>query len=249
MSTSKFTVLQYCTYVGLIVCIFSKFISSMDMKCLMPSRCWYCKELCEHCLLPSGFGPGLTVKSKGGHSLKFCSEECALHFTTEKTLSLDIEILPPRRQHDSQSEALLKITGSGMLNVDEGVKATCLICHGYRSGKYPNGRFFVICQLRSLFSQKIVEAFANEKAILEEPLPHADYPFAQKMMSTSNFCEVGSRIILSSLLAIKEKIQSECKDKEVELNLNILTQFQTFLFGDNEEEKSIKVKRVYINRY
>ena len=217
----------------------------MDMKCLMPSRCWYCKDLCEHCLLPSGFGPGLAVKSKGGHALKFCSEDCALHFTKKKSLSLEIEIFPPRQQHDSQSKALLKITGSGMLTVDEGVKATCLICHGYESGKHPNGRFFVICQLRSLFSQKIVEAFANENAMLEEPLPHADYPSAQKMIFTSNACEVISRIVLSSLQAIKEKIQSKGKDEQVELNLSILTQFQTFLFEDNKEA-SIKVS---INLY
>lgn len=218
----------------------STLVVSMDMKCPLPSRCWYCKDLCENCLLPSGFGPGLTAQSITGISLKFCSQKCAQYFTgsEERPMSLDIEILPPRRQHDSKPstpKAILQIAGSGLLRKDEGVKITCLICHGYHSEKCPNGRFFILCQLRSLFSQRVVDKFVSDKAVPEESLPHADCVTSSKDSGTITW------IIISALQTIQELIRSNCKE-EVDLNLTMLTKFQNCLFNDDKEfTNSIKV--------
>lgn len=214
----------------------------MDMKCPVPSRCWYCKDLCESCLLPSGFGPGLTAQSKTGISTKFCSQECAQYFTgsKEKPMSMDVEIIPPHDLKPNAPKVLLKIIGSGMLKEDEGVKVSCLICHGYHSEAHPNGRFFILCQLRSLFSQKILEMFVSDKAVPEEPLPHAESPAGDEMVASSKASGTISWIISSALQAFQELVYAKCKE-EVELNLSTLINFQSCLF-EGKESESIKVK-------
>lgn len=214
----------------------------MDIKCHVSPDCWYCKDLCENCLTPSGFGPELTTKSETGISLKFCSHECAQYFTgsEEKHMSLDIEIIPPQ-SHQSMPKTLLQITGSGMLQKDEGVKVICLVRHGYYSEKHPNGRFVVFCQLRSLFSQKFVEMFVSEKAIPEEPLPHADCPAGYEMVTNSRSSGIITSIIISALKTVQDLVRSNCKE-EIELNLTILTKFRSYLFKDDEGiTESIKV--------
>lgn len=188
----------------------------MDMKC-HTSSCWYCKDLCEICLLPSGFGPGLITKSKAGTSLKFCSQQCAHYFASceEKSLSLDIEILSPGRKHISESETsetILRITGSGM--IDERAIIICLmICHGYHSKKHPNGRFFIICQLRSLSSQKFIEMFVSDKAVLEEPLPHADCPDGREMVFKLEAYGTITQIITSAMYRIYEFLSLKGKEE------------------------------------
>lgn len=217
----------------------------MDMKC-HASSCWYCKDLCEHCLSPSSFGPGLTAQSATtGFSLRFCSQECAQYFTgsDEKPILLDIEILPPRNQHDSEQSipnVLLQITGSGMLKMDEGFKVICLVCHGYHSEEYPSGRFFVLCQLRSLFSQKIFEMFVSDEGIPEEPLPHADCPPGHKLVTSSKNSGSITPIIISALQSLQELIGSKCEEG-AELKLIILKNYQSILFETSEVNKSIKV--------
>ena len=187
----------------------------MDMKCLVSSRCWYCKDLCESCLSHSGFGSQLTSQTKSGVMLKFCSQTCAQYFTgsEQKPLLLNIEIPPPRVQQSSLN-VLLHINGSGMYFTDEGIKIACLICHGYHSKNYPDGRFFILCQLRSLFSQKFVDMFVSEKAILEEPLLHAECPNAQENAARFKASSTISRIITSALQRCQEFFCSVCT-KEV----------------------------------
>lgn len=214
----------------------------MDVKCPAASHCWFCKDLCENCLSPGGFGPELTGVTKTGISLKFCSQKCAQYFagSVEKPLSLEIEILPPQRWQ-STPKTFLQITGSGMLKVDEGVKVICLVRHGYFSEEYPNGRFFIFCQLRSLFSQKLIEMFVSEKAIPEAPLPHADSPAGCEMVASSNASGTITRIIISALKTVQNLIHSKC-NKEEKLNLTILSKFQGYLFSDSEGiTESIKV--------
>ena len=214
----------------------------MDVKCHVSSHCWYCKDLCENCLSPGGFGPELTSKSKTGISLKFCSQNCAQYFTgsEEKLMSLEIEILPPQRQQ-STPKTLLQITGSGMLKMDEGVRVICSIHHGYFSKEYPDGRFSIFCQLRSLFSQKFVEMFVSEKAIPEEPLPHADCQAGYEMVTSLKGSGTITRITISALKAVQNLVHSKCKEK-IEMNLTILTKFQGYLFDDSKRvTESIKV--------
>lgn len=213
----------------------------MDMKCLASSRCWYCKDLCESCLLCSGFGSKLISQTKSGVTLKFCSQSCAQYFTgsEEKPISLNIEILPSTGQQSSLN-VLLHINGSGMYFVDEGIKIACLICHGYHSENYPDGRFFILCQLRSLFSQKFIDMFVSEGAVLEEPLPHADCPSARENAASLKASGHISRIITSALKKCQEFFHSVCTE-EVELNLNILTKFRSHLFVDDKATETIKV--------
>lgn len=215
----------------------------MDMKCPV-SRCWYCKDLCENCLSPSGFGPGLATQLESGISLKFCDQKCAQYFTgsEEKPMTLDIEILSPRRQNDPTPQSLLKIYGSGMLKSNEGVKVSCLICHGYHSEEYQNGRFYVLCQLRSLFDQKVLEMFVTNEAVPEEPLPHADCPSGHEMVANSKTSGTITQIITCALQILqRELIRLKCEDN-VELNLNILTKYQSCFFkGDEVVTDSIQV--------
>ncbi len=158
-------------------------------------------------------------------------------------MSLDVEILP-NKQHDSKSNTpkpLLQITGSGMLKKDEGVKVTCLIY----SDEHLNGRFFVLCQLRSLFSQKIIEMFVSDKAVPTEPLPHINSPAGREVVANSKASGIISQIILSALHAVQGFIRSTVKES-VELNLNMLTKFQSYLFEDEEVAESIKVSEYAI---
>ena len=154
---------------------------------------------------------------------------------------IDIELFPPREHHDSTPNVLLQITASGMLKMDEGVKITSLICHGYHSERYPNGRFFILCQLHSLFSQKFIEMFVSDKAVPEEPLPHADCPSGHKMVASSKNSGNITQIVISAFQELAQK----CKE-DVEFNLSNLTKFQSCLFKDNEAVMSIKVSEYII---
>ena len=218
----------------------STLTSSLDMKCPAHSRCWYCKDLCENCLSPAGFGLGLTAQSEPGIPLKFCSQECSQYFTGSEVrpFLLDIEILPPGRQHDSKPNVLVHVTGSGMLKKDEGVKVTCLICHGYYSEEHANGRFFILCQLRSLFSQKVIEMFVSEKAVPVEPLPHADCSPGHKMVSSLKASETVKCIMVSAIQRFQDFIHTELKE-ETELGLNIFMKFQGHLFKSDQDSHKI----------
>lgn len=47
-------------------------LPSLDQKCC-PKGCWYCSDLCQHCMQPS---PTLYSGTREDNLLKFCSEEC-----------------------------------------------------------------------------------------------------------------------------------------------------------------------------
>ena len=52
---------------------FARTLPSLDQKC-SPNGCWYCSDLCQHCMQPS---PTLySGVHENGMLLKFCSEEC-----------------------------------------------------------------------------------------------------------------------------------------------------------------------------
>ena len=154
---------------------------------------------------------------------------------------LDIEILPPGKQHGSKlnsPDTLLQITGSGTLRVNEGAKVTCLISHGYCSEEYPTGRFFVICQLRSLFSQKFIEMFITDKAVPEEPLAHANCSYGHEMIIKAKSSGTITQIIISALHRLQEFICSKYNE-DLELNLTSFLKFWSCLF--EEHTNSIKV--------
>ena len=78
------------SYAGIIVLIFihscikgplGRIMPSLDQKCC-PEGCWYCSDLCHHCMQPSSTLYSGVLKEK---LLKFCSEECkALWFPSDK---------------------------------------------------------------------------------------------------------------------------------------------------------------------
>lgn len=211
----------------------------------MPLHCWYCKDLCENCLSCSGFGCELVGQSSSkGISLKFCSHDCAQCFMgpTMKPLLLNIEIFPPNNQDDIDFHVpvpILQISGSGKMDEDEGVQVTCLISHGYNSEKHPNGRFFVHCRHRSLFSQKVIEMFVNEKGVPEQPLPHAECPVADEMVKS--FKDNGNIhwIITSALQGFFESIHTTSVEKE--LDLHAVTKYRSILFEDKKSTESVLV--------
>ena len=211
----------------------------------MPLHCWYCKDFCENCLSSSGFGRELMGRSNSGISLKFCSHACAQYFMgpNKKPMLLNIEIFPPKNQDDCEVHVpipILQITGSGKMNADEGVLVTCLICRGHVSEEHPNGRFFIHCQLRSLFNQKVIEMFVSEKGVPEQPLPHADCPFGHEMVRSFEANGNIYWIITSALQNIFESVDT--KSKEVELNLHAVAKFHSFFFEDKKRAtESVKV--------
>ena len=226
----------------------SEIISLVDMKCTTVSRCWYCKDLCENCLLPSGFGPGLALNhSESGILLKFCDHKCAQHFTglEEKPMTLDIEILPPRSLSDCAPRSFLKISGSGHRGQDTGARISCIICHGYHSEEHQNGRFYVLCQLRSLFNQKVIEMFVTDKAIPEEPLPHANCPSGHEKVASAKASGTITQVIICALKVLQQKL-IHLEYEDVDLNLNILTKYRSCFFkGDKEATSSIKVSEFF----
>ena len=209
----------------------------MDMKCPSTSRCWYCKGLCENCLCDSSFGPGLGTISVSGIPLAFCSKECADFFISEKKpLKLDIELYRQLKVDSKKEIDLLQIVGNGILQEDEGVKVFCIIKHGSYSKEYPSGRYIVLCQFRSLFSQRIHEVFVNSEGIPDGNLPHAS-------SETETFTEpeMVTKIIRSSLECVHDTIQQQCRT-QVPFDLEILTTFETQLFGKDSSVDSLKVK-------
>ena len=231
-------------YYSNLVAIFfhRKHIPTLDMKCHDTNySCWYCRDLCENCLAPDGFGPDLSVQSVSGFLLTFCSQDCTNYYTRfEKNAVLDLEILPPKTQQPLESQVFLRITQeTGLLKMDEGFKAICVLGHGYYSEGHPNGRFFIACQFRTLHSQKIVEMFVSEQGIPEESLPHASSCDLAASPATSSAI---TGFLASALLRIQELFHSKYKE-EVELNLDILAKLQDVLFSSKnfEVDRSIKV--------
>ena len=208
------------------------------MKCPMPSHCWYCKDLCENCLSYSAFGRELKSQSNAGISLKFCNHHCAQYFMgpNKKQMVLNVEIFAPKKQDDSHIYTpIAQIVGSGKM-AEDGVLVTCLICHGYFSEDHPNGRFFVHCQQRSLFNQKVMEMFINENGMPEQPLPHADCTVGVEMVR--RFKDNGNiHIIIAS--ALQHLIES-IDIKSEELNLHVVTKYQGSFF-DKKHTQSVKV--------
>lgn len=217
--------------------LYSSDVPTVDMKCPSTSRCWYCKGFCENCLCDSSFGPGLCTTSVSGIPLAFCSKECADLFIGErKPLKLEIKLFWQSKV-DSQKEIdLLQIVGNGLLQEDEGVKVFCIIKLGSYSKEYPSGRYIVLCQFRSLFSQRIHQVFLNSEGIPDGNLPHAS-------SKTEAFTEpeMVTKIVRSSLESVHDTIQQQCRT-QVPFDLEMLTMFQTQLFGKDSSVDSLKVK-------
>lgn len=230
------------------VCCCSELISTMDMKCPAATRCWYCKNLCDNCLSLAGFGSSLEDRSSTGISLKFCSQKCANYFSgsEEKPMSLETEIFPLAKRQSSSSVELLRITGTAILKKDEGIKVFCSVNHGFVSDAFPVGRFYLLCQLRSLFSQKVVEMFVDKNAIPENPLPHTNSPGARDMVTSFKQSNTVTWIVISALQQVQKLIQSKSSSGQVDLNLSILTTHSSVLFEGAEDPKAfIKVRKQF----
>lgn len=207
------------------------------MKCSSEKGCWYCRGACDGCLCASSFGPGLSATSVSGIPLLFCSQKCANTFIGNKhPLKLDISLFKQLNVDSSKDNDLLLISGSGYLKQDEGVRVLCSLKLGHFSKEYHSGRYIVLCQLRSLFSQRIREVFVNRECIPECDLPHArsdDGVFIEP--------EYLTQILLTTLETIREAIHQHCK-VQAPLNLDSLVTFQTSLFKSDNALNFLKVR-------
>ena len=210
------------------------------MKCSSDDRCWYCRGVCEGCLCAASFGPGLSATSVSGIPLLFCSQKCANIFVGNKhPLTLDISLFKRLNVDSSKDNDLLLISGNGLLKGDEGVQILCSLKLGHFSKEYPSGRYIFLCQLRSLFSQRVREVFMTKECIPECDLPHAkceDVVFTEPGFIT--------QILLTTLETVRESIHQRCK-VQAPLNLDSLLTFQAQLFGSDDSPDVLKVRYSY----
>ena len=221
----------------IIICCCSIRVPTIDTKCASDECCWYCKGVCHSCLHASSFGPGLSATSSSGIPLFFCSQSCANVFVGNKhPLKLNISLFKRHNVDSSKDNDLLLISGDGFLKEDEGVLVHCTLKLGDFSEEYPSGRYIVLCQLRSLFNQRIREVFVTKECIPECELPHArddNEKFTEP--------EFVTQILLTCLETIRDAFYQRCK-VHVPLNLDALLTFQTQLFESDASADVLKVR-------
>ena len=90
----------------------------------------------------------------------------------------------------------------------------------------------------------MVEMFVSDTGVPEELLPHAESPFGFEMYADAQNHAPITEVLVSALIPIHEWVSSKL-EKEVALDLNILTSAQSLLFS-KEDDKSIKVSYMSI---
>lgn len=141
-----------------------------------------------------------------GVPLRFCSENCQSVFHGP-TKPITVLALPTRRSHDDTNKIeeghteICCIAGEGIVD-GEGLRFKISVRVGYKSAGNPQGRYYCIWNLRTLFTLQCAELFLCRDSSPDSPLPHVDCKEGQQQIQElrdqtilQNFIQAGFRVI------------------------------------------------------
>lgn len=177
----------------------------LDTKCFTHPRCWYCQDRCENCLKRAAIlSPKPIIVNE--ISLRFCDEECQAVFHGP-TKPIRVFAQPTRKDHSDTEKIeeghseICCIASDGVVD-GEGLRVKISIRVGYKSTSNPQGRYYCIYNVRTLFTQQYGELFLHRDTSPDCPLPHVICLEGQKQVERLQdegilqiFIQAGFRII------------------------------------------------------
>ena len=158
-----------------------------DYKCSPGDGCWYCSHKCDHCMKNSvsGYGTQTAIET----ALRFCGEECRSFighphpFTPDSSVQVPLEKVTILILSDSCGDGTSDIECTHLLNFTISFKdernsipptqATLDIYRVEKGSELRSGLFFLLFELKKLYSQRFGEFFLTDSFHLDRPLPHA----------------------------------------------------------------------------
>lgn len=143
--------------------------------------------------------------------LKFCSEDCQAVFHGP-TKPITVLALPTRRNHcdtkkiEEGHTEICCIAGEGLID-GEGLRFKISVRVGYKSTSNPQGRYYCIWNLRTLFAQQCAELFLHRDISPDSPLPHVDCLEGQEQIQRLKDEEVLQSFIQAGFRVIKRQQQ------------------------------------------
>lgn len=174
----------------------------------MHQRCWYCQDRCENCLERATTITAQPVEVNGV-PLRFCGKDCQAVFHGP-TKPITIHALPTRRSHSDTEKIeeghteICCIAGEGIID-EEGLRFKVSVRVGYKSTGNPQGRYYCIFNLRTLFTQQCAELFLHRDTSPDSPLPHVDCPEGHKQVQRLRDEEVLQTFIQAGFRVIKRQ--------------------------------------------
>ena len=163
-------------------------ISTVDMKCVSPSRCWYCINRCELCMKETEIG--CLWITNGPIPLCFCSK-CQHHYT-EKKSQLVTKVHVPETGDPvplavaplaSSHRALLYVACQFTTGKGAPVLMRMALCSGKHSETFPIEAPYVMYHFWTLFQQQFLEFTVSPDMTPNKPVAYTETSNSQKAFS------------------------------------------------------------------
>ena len=143
--------------------------------------------------------------------LKFCGKDCEAVFHGP-TKPITVLASPTRKSHSDTEKIeeghteICCIAGEGIID-GEGLRFKVSVRVGYKSTSNPQGRYYCIFILRTLFEQQCAELFLHRDTSPDFPLPHVNCLEGHKQVQRLKDEEVLQTFIQAGFRVIKRQQQ------------------------------------------